>query len=285
MSVRNPGWYNMNAGRAYPLDDTASCLDDSGERLPSTVLVDAKLAVPASAGRYVLLSAISSTPRLLSLIFTAADTETTTAGVPVACLHIVKPVAIHRQYAVTPLLPGAGGWVAFGPDANDLLYAATFATAHFFGPSPKEFTLLAFLFYTAAGIYLGAKVPPAWSLDFVVALTFIGVPGMVFAAGGDFRYLQWAIGSVLARVLVGVFLVRVYYEREIYSPYDYMAGRLGPGVRLRARAGPLARCDPQSAGGPLCAGSGGGRDPRRQPHGFLDRRGAAAVKISNKLGG
>jgi len=36
------------------------------------------------------------------------------------------------------------------------LAAATFATAHFFGPSPKEFTLLAFLFYTAAGIYLGA---------------------------------------------------------------------------------------------------------------------------------
>jgi len=65
----------------------------------------------------------------------------------------------------------------------------------------------------------------------ISALTFIGVPGIVFAAGGDFTYLQWAIGSVLARVIVGVWFVKVFYEQEIYSPYDYMQNRLGPGVK------------------------------------------------------
>ncbi|MEM7516251.1 MAG: hypothetical protein AAF368_04915, partial [Planctomycetota bacterium] len=33
------------------------------------------------------------------------------------------------------------------------------------------------------------------------------------------------------RWLVGAFLVPAYYEREIYSPYDYMGNRLGEGVR------------------------------------------------------
>ncbi|GAB4249011.1 MAG: sodium:solute symporter [Candidatus Methylacidiphilales bacterium] len=65
----------------------------------------------------------------------------------------------------------------------------------------------------------------------ISALTFIGVPGMVWAATGNFTYLQWAIGSVLARVLIGVFLVKKYYEEEIYSPYDYMERRLGVGVK------------------------------------------------------
>lgn len=65
----------------------------------------------------------------------------------------------------------------------------------------------------------------------ISALTFIGVPAMVFAAGGDFTYLQWALGSVLARFLVAWLLVERYYGEGIYSPYDYMAQRLGPGVK------------------------------------------------------
>lgn len=65
----------------------------------------------------------------------------------------------------------------------------------------------------------------------ISALTFVGVPGMIFAAGGDFTYLQWGIGSIIARVIVGVFFVRVFYEKEIFSPYDYMQSRLGHGAR------------------------------------------------------
>jgi SSS family solute:Na+ symporter len=82
----------------------------------------------------------------------------------------------------------------------------------------------------------GRKLPwPAVSGSIIAteisALTFIGVPGMVYAVGGDFTYLQWALGSVLARVLVGLFLVKRYYEEEIFSPYDYMSNRLGGNVR------------------------------------------------------
>lgn len=65
-------------------------------------------------------------------------------------------------------------------------------------------------------------------------VTFIGVPATLFALEGNFAYLQWAIGSIIARVIVGVWFVRVYYEREIYSSYDYMGHRLGKGAKTLA---------------------------------------------------
>jgi SSS family transporter len=68
----------------------------------------------------------------------------------------------------------------------------------------------------------------------ISGVTFIGVPGMVYAAQGDFTYLQWGLGSIIARVIVGFFFVRAFYEREIYSPYDYMGYRLGEGVKRLA---------------------------------------------------
>lgn len=68
----------------------------------------------------------------------------------------------------------------------------------------------------------------------ISGVTFIGVPGMVYALQGNFTYLQWALGSIVARVIVGMVFVRVYYEREIFSPYDYMENRLGAGVKRLA---------------------------------------------------
>ncbi len=65
-------------------------------------------------------------------------------------------------------------------------------------------------------------------------VTFIGVPAGLFALEGNFTYLQWALGSVIARVIVGLWFVRVYYEREIYSSYDYMGHRLGKGAKTLA---------------------------------------------------
>jgi SSS family transporter len=62
----------------------------------------------------------------------------------------------------------------------------------------------------------------------ISAVTFIGVPALVYAAGGNFVYLQLAIGGVIARFLVARYLVPLYYEKEFYSPYEYMADRLGP---------------------------------------------------------
>jgi len=85
----------------------------------------------------------------------------------------------------------------------------------------------------------GRTVPwPAVSASIVATelsgVTFIGVPALVFAAEGNLTYLQWAIGSMMGRILVAWFFVPRFYEQEIYSPYDYMARRLGKPVKLLA---------------------------------------------------
>jgi SSS family transporter len=64
----------------------------------------------------------------------------------------------------------------------------------------------------------------------ISAITFIGVPALVYAVGGSYVYLQLAIGGFIARYLVARFLVPLYYEKEFYSPYEYMEDRLGPVV-------------------------------------------------------
>jgi len=68
----------------------------------------------------------------------------------------------------------------------------------------------------------------------ISGVTFIGVPGGVMAAGGDFTYMLWGIGSVMGRVIVGLVFVKVFYEDNIYSPYDYMGRRIKPAVKTLA---------------------------------------------------
>lgn len=63
------------------------------------------------------------------------------------------------------------------------------------------------------------------------AATFLIAPAIVFAEGGDLTYFQLAIGTILARFVIGYFFVPAFYEREIYSPYDYMGHRLGNRVK------------------------------------------------------
>jgi SSS family transporter len=90
---------------------------------------------------------------------------------------------------------------------------------------------------TVRDFFLGGRSLPWWAVcgsmiaTEISALTFIGVPGAVYALTGDWTYLQWGIGSIIARFLVGYWLVPLYYQREIYSPYDFMGNRLGEGVR------------------------------------------------------
>jgi len=93
---------------------------------------------------------------------------------------------------------------------------------------------------TIKDFFLGGRSLPWWAVSGSIiateisGVTFIGVPGTLFALEGDFTYLQWAIGSIIARFLVAKWFVKVYYEQEIYSPYDYMGNRLGRGAKMLA---------------------------------------------------
>jgi SSS family transporter len=71
----------------------------------------------------------------------------------------------------------------------------------------------------------------------ISAVTFVSVPFVVFKPGGNLTYLQLGVfGALFARLIVAYVLVPQYYKREIFSPYDYMDGRLGSGVRSMTTA-------------------------------------------------
>lgn len=63
----------------------------------------------------------------------------------------------------------------------------------------------------------------------ISAVTFIAVPSIAYF--GNMTFLQLAIGAIAARVIIGVWFVPAFYQREIYSPYDYIGDRLGPPAR------------------------------------------------------
>lgn len=91
---------------------------------------------------------------------------------------------------------------------------------------------------TVRDFYLGGRRLPWYAVSASIiateisAVTFFVVPSMVWRAGGTLLYLQVGVFSALvARLVVAFVLVPAYYEREVYSPYEYMGNRLGAGVR------------------------------------------------------
>ena len=93
----------------------------------------------------------------------------------------------------------------------------------------------------ARDFFLGGRRLPWYAVSASIvateisAVTYVSLPWLVYRDGGDLTYLQVVFGGyALARVLVGLFLVPVYYRREIFSPYDHVGHRLGVPARRTA---------------------------------------------------
>ncbi len=123
-------------------------------------------------------------------------------------------------------LGGSFGWLDWA------VVAALFALTHWIGTrnSSKPATIREF--------FLGGRKLPWYAVAASIvateisAVTLISLPATVFKDGGDLSYLQLGIiGLFLARWIVALVLIPRYFEREIYSPYDYMGATLGRGVR------------------------------------------------------
>lgn len=116
-----------------------------------------------------------------------------------------------------------------------LVVLGLFAFTHWIGQrsSGKPATIREF--------FLGGRKLPWYAVSASIiateisAVTLISLPATVFNPGGNLTYLQLGvIGLFLARWIVALVLIPRYFEREIYSPYDYMGATLGRGVRSMA---------------------------------------------------
>ena len=80
---------------------------------------------------------------------------------------------------------------------------------------------------------LGDRNLPWWAvLGSIVATetstaTFLSVPGIAFAKGGNFGFLQLAFGYVLGRILVSVWLLPLYFKGQLFTAYEVLHKRFG----------------------------------------------------------
>src|SRR5881398_1957590 len=65
--------------------------------------------------------------------------------------------------------------------------------------------------------------------------TFFGTPGEGFHER-NYTYLQLALGTILARILVSYIFIKPYYDYKVYSIYEYLTARFGVPTKNAASA-------------------------------------------------
>jgi solute:Na+ symporter, SSS family len=88
--------------------------------------------------------------------------------------------------------------------------------------------------------FLGGHRLPTWTLLVSIVatetstVTFLSVPGKAYVDGGDFTFLQIALGYILGRLAVIAFLLPGYFRGEMLSAYQVLERRFGTTTRRLA---------------------------------------------------
>ncbi len=88
---------------------------------------------------------------------------------------------------------------------------------------------------------LGGRRIPWWAVLASIiaaetsAATFFGTPGEGYH-DRSYLYVQLALGTILARVLVSFIFIKPYYDFNVYSIYEYLTRRFGTGSKNAASA-------------------------------------------------
>lgn len=90
--------------------------------------------------------------------------------------------------------------------------------------------------HTLKEFALGGQNMPFWAVLLSIiaaetsAGTFLGVPGEGFTQK-NFVYLQVGIGMVLGRVVAGSLFLKLFFQHQVFSIYEYLEARFGPRTR------------------------------------------------------
>src|SRR6188768_1517747 len=69
------------------------------------------------------------------------------------------------------------------------------------------------------------------------AVTFLSVPGTAYNPdGGNMTFLQLALGYIVGRIVVAWLLLPLYMRGELFSAYQVLREKFGPGVQRVASA-------------------------------------------------
>ena len=84
---------------------------------------------------------------------------------------------------------------------------------------------------------LGGRNLPWWAvLGSLIAtetstVTFLSIPGVTYANGGNFFFLQLTLGFIIGRWLISIWMMPLYFGGNFFTVYEILGKRFGGGVQ------------------------------------------------------
>ena len=93
---------------------------------------------------------------------------------------------------------------------------------------------------TTEDYFVGSRNVPWWAIAMSIVatetstITFVSVPGVAFAKGGNFQFLQLVFGYMLGRVVISLIFIPLYFKGELQTVYQLLGDRFGTRVKMLA---------------------------------------------------
>lgn len=93
---------------------------------------------------------------------------------------------------------------------------------------------------TTEDYFVGDRRVPWWAIAMSIVatetstITFISVPGIAFAKGGNFEFLQLVFGYLLGRVVISLVFIPLYFKGQLQTVYQLLGDRFGGKVKMLA---------------------------------------------------
>jgi SSS family solute:Na+ symporter len=93
---------------------------------------------------------------------------------------------------------------------------------------------------TTSDYFLGDRSVPWWAVAASIVatetstITFISVPGIAYARGGNFQFLQLVFGYLLGRIVIAVLFIPSYFRGELMTVYQLLDRRFGGKIKVLA---------------------------------------------------
>ncbi len=93
---------------------------------------------------------------------------------------------------------------------------------------------------TTRHYFLAGRQLPWWAISGSIvatetsAITFVSIPGLAFARGGNFTFLQLVLGYLLGRIVICILFIPAYFRRSLLTIYQLLQTRFGANVKSLA---------------------------------------------------
>src|SRR5881409_160343 len=93
---------------------------------------------------------------------------------------------------------------------------------------------------TTRDYFLGDRTVPWWAVAASIVatetstITFISVPGIAFARGGNFQFLQLVFGYLAGRIVIALLFIPSYFRGELLTVYQLLDRRFGLKIKMIA---------------------------------------------------